>query len=99
MTLSALLLKRAALRGSRSSSFLCFIKARKSSRLRLARQGWLVPLRTVQELMVWHTCLALHDLHQRCYQVNGQREDDGRIFLYRDLGQRLQVAQLQGSGL
>jgi hypothetical protein len=29
-------------------------------------------------------------------QVNGQREDDRRVFLNSDLGERLQVAQLQG---
>ena len=44
-------------------------------------------------------CVALQDLDDRRYQVEGQREDDGRILLHRDLGQRLQVAQLQGSGL
>ena len=63
-----------------------------SSNLRLARQRWLVRMRTVQWLMRWYACLALHDLDQRCYQVERQREDDGRVLLHRDLGQRLQVA-------
>jgi hypothetical protein len=49
--------------------------------------------------MDWLACVASHDLDQRRYQVEGQWEDDGRILLNRDLGQRLQVAQLQGGAL
>jgi hypothetical protein len=63
-----------------------------SSNLRLARQRWLVRMRTVQWLMGWYACLALQDLDDRRYQVEGQRKDDGRILFHRDLGQRLQVA-------
>jgi hypothetical protein len=33
--------------------------------------------------MNWHACLAAHHLNHRLYQVNGQREDDGRILLPR----------------
>src|SRR5262252_3270227 len=31
-------------------------------------------------------------------QIDGNRKDDGRVSLHADLGQRLQVAQLQGDG-
>src|SRR5262247_2825359 len=31
-------------------------------------------------------------------QIDGDREDDGRVSLHADFGQRLQVAQLQGDG-
>ncbi len=33
--------------------------------------------------MNWHACLAAHHLNHRLYQVNGQREDNGRILLPR----------------
>src|SRR5579859_3964477 len=39
------------------------------------------------------------NLQERLDQVKRQREDDGRVFLYGDFCQRLQVAQLQCAGL
>src|SRR5438270_2337705 len=61
-----------------------------SSNLRLADQGWLVLMRAVE----WHRGrhagrLMSHHLDHRLNQINGQRENDGRILLHRDLGQRL----------
>src|SRR5271165_3135451 len=39
-------------------------------------------------------CVAPHELLESRQQINGNREDDGGIFLDSDLGQRLQVTQL-----
>ena len=36
-------------------------------------------------------------LDEMGYEVNGQGENDGRIFFGADAGQRLQVTQLEGS--
>src|SRR5438105_2032105 len=63
-----------------------------SSNLCLADQGWLVRTRAVQWLMGWHACLPSHHLDHRLDQVNGQRDDNGRILLHGDLRQPLQVA-------
>src|SRR5262249_3963605 len=39
------------------------------------------------------------DVEQPAQQVERQREDDGAVLLGRDLGERLQIAQLQGGRL
>src|SRR5271165_6196117 len=44
-------------------------------------------------------CVAPHQLLESGQEVHGNWEDDGGVFLDSDLGQRLQVTQLNTGGL